>query len=421
MCAFCNAAVAKALLIVAGFFASGGRPPAIGLKCAAPAGVIFVSPSADTARAERPAKPEKPKSPVKPVTITITDDGINVDGKGTMKIEVDAEKLDELSTKINRDLLEKLEGLPESLEAFLGDEYDAKRFYHIKGSDVVRFGSDVVIDMNELVNGNVVAIASDIRVEGKVTGDVMAVLGSVELGSDAIVNGEVVSIFGSIEREDGSVIRGETAVIGGSYRRHGGITLPFTVFGGGLFGGVGKVLSLIIGILLMLILLFFIPRRMRCAADYTTASLLKSFGLGLLLFFGGIILVVILAIILAITIVGIPVAVLLVFSFAALLFIGYLVSALALGSFVTRRCGVESDSLYLQAIVGLFLLSILGIVAAFMTMSPIFGPARVMIRAIGGIIQFVAVVAGAGAFILSRAGTRPSALAQGPVGSSEQP
>ena len=202
-----------------------------------------------------------------------------------------------------------------------GGEDDAGRYARVRGSDVVQFGQDIAVEANELVNGNVVSIASDIRIDGKVTGDVAAIFGSVSLGPEAIVSGEVVSIFGSVEREDGSVIRGETAVIGGGCGGRG-LVYPITAFGESVIGGVAKIVAFIIGILLMLILVFFMPGRMRRAADFTGGSFLKSAAMGLLLFFGGLVLVVILAIILAITIVGIPVAILLVLSFAALLGIG---------------------------------------------------------------------------------------------------
>ncbi len=399
MFAFCNAAVIKVLLVVAGFAAGGVRSDAVEISRAGDVVTIIASAAPDTTRPPRPAKP--PKAPDEPVTITITDDGIHVDGEGTMKIQVDAEKLD-------RELSERLEGLPESLAALLGDEHDSKRYDNIKGSDIVEFGSDITVGADELVNGNVVSIASDIRIDGKVRGDVAAIFGSVRLGPEAIVNGEVVSIFGNVDREDGSIVRGETAVIGGSCDRRG-IVYPLSAFGESVVGGVAKIVFLIIGVLLMLILLFFIPQRMRAAADFAGRSLPKSAGMGLLLFFGGVVLVVILGIILAITIVGIPVAVLLVLSFAALLGIGYSVSALALGSFVTRRFGIEGDSIYLHAVAGLFLLAILGIIASFMTVSPLLGPARVVIRTVGGMLQFVALLVGTGAFVLSRAGSKGKA------------
>lgn len=399
MCAFCNAAVARALLFAAAFFAGGILPPALDAALPGRVVVVALNAASDTVRA-----PKAPKAPERPVTITITDQGIHVDGERAAKIRIDAERLDEMARKLNRDVLERLEGLPESLAAILGDEYDAKRYHTVKGNDVVQFGRNVTIGENELVNGNVVSIASSIRIDGKVTGDVAAIFGSVALGPEAIVNGEVVSIFGGVEREDGSIVRGETAVIGGRHPR--GIVRPLGAFGESVFGGIAKIAAFLIGVLLMLILLFFIPARMRAAAAYASGAPLKSLGMGLLFFFGGLVLVIILAVILAITIVGIPVAALLVLSFIALLGIGYSASALALGSFVVRRFGIEGDSIYVQAIAGLFLLAIFGIVASFMAMSPLFGPARIALRTAGGLAQFAALLIGAGAFVLSRAGSR---------------
>jgi hypothetical protein len=277
----------------------------------------------------------------------------------------------------------------------------------VRGSDIVQIGKRIFIGPNELVNGDVVAIGSNIDIEGKVMGDVAAIFGSVDLAPTAIVNGEVVSVLGRVNRKDGSIVRGEIAVIGG--HRHNGLVFPIGPFGEGLFGAGAKVVFFIIGVLLMLIVLYFIARRMTAAGDYLSGSFLKSFGAGLLILFAGSILVVIISIILAITIIGIPVAVLLVLSFIALLVIGYFVGALALGSFVCRKCNMESDSVYLHGIIGIFLLAILGIIASFMFFAPWMGPFRAMLRVFGAIAGFLAVTAGVGAFILSRGGSLPGA------------
>ena len=272
----------------------------------------------------------------------------------------------------------------------------------MKGSDIVQFGKKIYIGPDELVNGDVVAIAGDIVIEGKVMGDVAAIFGSVELGSAAIVNGEVVSILGEVNRDDGSVVRGETAVIGKHHRN--GLTFPIGPFGEGMFNAGAKVVFFIIAILLMLIVFYFIAQRMSVASAHASGSFLKSFGVGLLVLFAGTVLVAVLSIILAITIVGIPVAVLLVLSFVALFVLGYFVSALALGSFVARKCNMERESVYVHGFIGIFLLAILGIIAGFMFFNPWMGPARAMLRVVGGLFNFVAVMTGVGAFIVLEGG-----------------
>ncbi len=406
MLALCNAALVKALVVVAACIAGAAPAPSDPGASSAPGVTVTVAVSADTVKAPAPAARPRPAKPDRPVRITISDDGIQVGDKDAVTIEVDGAEVE----RLRREVLDKVENLPESLEAMFGDELGDRRFSNVKGSDVVQLGSDVTIAENELVNGNVVTIGGDIRIEGKVTGDVAAIFGSVELGSGAIVNGEVVSIFGGVDREDGAVIRGETAVIGGG--RHG-LTYPLGHIGEGIFGGVGRVVAFIIGIILTLILLFFIPSRMENASGAVKASFWSSIGMGALLFFGGLVLVIILGIILAITIVGIPVAVLLALSYAALLGIGYSVSALAVGRFVVRKFRVDADSIYFHAVIGLLLLAILGIVSGFMTVSPLLTPARYVLGSLGKLLQFLAILAGVGAFINSRAGSRPAGASSG--------
>jgi preprotein translocase subunit YajC len=405
MLAFCNGAVVKLLLVVAGFVSSDMHAPA-GYQNASAASVApaDVFSTADTVASPKrsPAlqKPQKPPKAEKTSTITITDEGIQIESKGSEKVilDIDAKNLDGINSRV----VDKLENLPESLDAVFGEGED-KRFFRVKGSDMVQFGKKIIVGPDELVNGDVVAIGSDIVIEGKVMGDVAAIFGSVELGPAAIVNGEVVSILGEVNREDGSIIRGETAVIGRHHRN--GLTFPIGPFGEGMFGAGAKVVLFIITILLMLIVLYFIAQRMNNASAHASGSFLKSFGVGLLVLFAGTVLVAVLSIILAITIVGIPVAVLLVLSFVALFVLGYFVSAIALGSFVARKCNMERESVYVHGFIGIFLLSILGIIAGFMFFNPWMGPARAMLRGVGGVINFVAVMTGVGAFIVSKGGS----------------
>jgi len=401
MFAFCNSAVVKLFLIVAGFLAGGIHAPAQIQWCSAAPVIRVWSPAApDTVAPGKSTKPAKPEKAEKLSRITISDEGIKIESEGKEKVILssDADKL----SKVNIQVLTDLEDLPESLETVFGNDED-KRFHIVKSSDVVQFGKRIVIGPHELVNGDVVAIGSNIHIEGKVMGDVAAIFGSVELAPTAIVNGEVVSILGEVDRQDGSIVRGETAVIGS--HRHNGLTFPLGPFGEGMFGAGAKVVLFIISILLMLIVLYFIMQRMTSAAAYVSGSFLKSFGAGLLVLFAGSVLVVILSIILAITIVGIPVAVLLVLSFVALFVLGYFVAALALGTFVCKKCNMESDSVYIHGFIGLFLLALLGIIASFMFFNPWMGPFRAMLRVFGGIINFVAVVTGVGAFIVSKGGS----------------
>jgi len=367
-------------------------------------GVSIESDSARTAPREKETAEKKPGKEA-PVKITITDEGIKIGSEGKEKVvlEVDAEKLAE---KIQKSLA----GVPESLAAVFGGDED-KHYTVVQNSDIVQVGKTIRVADDELVNGDVVAFVSDVHVEGKVMGDVAAIFGDVVLGPDAIVNGQVVSILGTVTKDEGAVVRGETAVVGSRHHARGarGIVWPWgaSTYGKGVFGAVSKVVVLVIFTLLMLLILYMISGRMRRAATYLSNSFLKSLGIGLLVLFPGSVFVVVLTIILAITIVGIPVAVLLVMSLVALFMLGFLTSALELGRFVTTKLGMEADSPYVHGVIGLCLLALLGIIGSFMSLSPFLGHMSGVFRAFGFLVNFVALVFGVGAFVASKGGSQP--------------
>ncbi len=421
MLAFCNGAVVKLLLIVTGFISSdmhapGGYQNAHGASVASSSVYSTADTVAVPKGAPAPQKVQKAAKAEKTSRITISDEGIQIESDGSERVilDIDAKNLD----KLNKRVADRLEDLPESLVTVFGEDED-KRFFRVKGSDVVQFGKRIFIGPDELVNGDVVAIAGDIVIEGKVMGDVAAIFGSVDLGSDAIVNGEVVSILGEVNRDDGSIVRGETAVIGKHHRN--GLVFPIGPFGEGMFNAGAKVVFFIIAVLLMLIVFYLLAQRMSVASAHASGSFLKSFGVGLLVLFAGTVLVAVLSIILAITIVGIPVAVLLVLSFIALFVLGYFVSALALGSFVARKCNMERESIYVRGFIGIFLLAILGIIAGFMFFNPWMGPARAMLRVVGSLATFVAVMTGVGAFVSSKGGSISRASKPAPGGEGALP
>src|SRR5262245_58424207 len=82
------------------------------------------------------------------------------------------------------------------------------------GSGVVRIFSDATVAPNERVIGDVVAVFGNADVSGDVSGDVVAVLGQVRLHKGAVVDGDVVSVGGRLQQEDGVSVNGETVSVG---------------------------------------------------------------------------------------------------------------------------------------------------------------------------------------------------------------
>jgi outer membrane protein insertion porin family len=93
--------------------------------------------------------------------------------------------------------------------------------------DIVSF-SDIVIERDESVGGDVVSIGGDIRVYGEVNGDVVAVFGDVYL-EDCYVRGDVVTPFGDVIRDEYSVVNGDfvTKKFGGHHTAGFGMAMRY--------------------------------------------------------------------------------------------------------------------------------------------------------------------------------------------------
>ncbi len=365
---------------------------------------VTVTSRADTTEAARikhqidslKKEAETLKKEGKAVKITITDEGLKVGSEEGDEIEftVDLKGIEKS--------LQHLEELDDSLYIFgLGDE--DREFCEVRGNDLVRFGEDMHIPYYQLVRGNVVVIGGDLRIDGKVMGDVVNIFGRTTLSSSAIVNGEVVTVMGTLKRSEEAVIGGETIQVGGE--SFPVVLWPFAAFGSTVVRVIGRVVTFVVMAMLLLIVVFFLRDRMKRASTLVFGSFLKSLGVGFLVVFVGSILVVVMAVILAITIIGIPVSILLILSLIALIVIGYFVAALSLGEFLCAKLNIQTDTPIVQSLIGLFALALLGLVASIMFFNPFLMPVRVLLRSVGAFINFIAVLTGVGAFVLSKAGS----------------
>ncbi|MCI0512754.1 BamA/TamA family outer membrane protein [candidate division KSB1 bacterium] len=74
---------------------------------------------------------------------------------------------------------------------------------------IFRFFGDVTIHENESIDGDVVITKGTVCVDGEVKGDVVAIIGDIEMGPESYVDGNVVSVGGKIRRKEGSVVTGD--------------------------------------------------------------------------------------------------------------------------------------------------------------------------------------------------------------------
>jgi len=90
-----------------------------------------------------------------------------------------------------------------------------------RAGDMTRVGSDIHVDQDEVVRGDVTAIRGDITVDGTVHGGVVSFGGDIYLNPTARVDGDVVCIGGELHEEPGAYVSGErvTALGGGRGER----------------------------------------------------------------------------------------------------------------------------------------------------------------------------------------------------------
>lgn len=256
----------------------------------------------------------------------------------------------------------------------------------------------------EKVRGTIVVTGGDIVVRGELDGDAIALGGDVVLMPGGLVEGDAVSLGGRVRLEGGQV-RGD--VVGGPKQPRSAIPVARRMqhSAGVAFGWL--VITLLIGFGVLVLAGSYLDgvtrvleRRFLHAFWMGVVGELALFPVMLLLVVG-----------LALTIVGILVVpfaiVLYVFAAAGLLMLGFLGAARVTGLALLSRetaSRLSARGAALRALVtGIVALLALWFVAAFATPWPWL---EMAVRLVAAAICWVAVTAGFGAALISRAGTR---------------
>lgn len=246
--------------------------------------------------------------------------------------------------------------------------------------DRVVIGHSLRIEAGEVVT-KAVAVGGSVTVLGHVLGDAVAVGGSVTIRPGARVDGDAVAIGGTVTMDEGARLDGDNVSLGGR---------PLAWIVGALapFGATAFLVSfawtraVLLFVMVVLITLAFPERVARVRAFLTSRPGVSSLG-GVALLLG----FVPLCILLAVTIIGIPLIPVAVMLLVALFLFGATVSALWLGERIPLL-GENKTPLKAVALGGLGLV-IIGLVPW-----------------IGTPIIVLAAVVSAGATLLSRFGQR---------------
>ncbi len=282
------------------------------------------------------------------------------------------------------------------------------------GEGVFRMGSDVVVEEDESIDGDVVALWGNVEVKGAVSGDAVAIGGDVDVYPTGIVEGSAVSVGGSVTKRGGAIVEGEKVSVG--FLRGRPFRFPF-VIGPTVhvpaFSFFARILKILLLIFLAVVVISIAPRHVSKVTAKIRQDFLKSGLVGLL----AEILVIPVFILLIITIIGIPVALLVQpLVILAALILGYIGVCLFIGETIRERTSLKPDTRIMTVVVGILAVELVPLAArAVGIFGGVFSPLSWIMAAIGWLIGYVVITVGFGASILTRLGTRPRDVTPAPA------
>ncbi len=271
---------------------------------------------------------------------------------------------------------------------------------------VVKFKDDLEIGADEVILGDVVVIMGDAFIEGHVQGNVVSVLGDVTLAETAEVEGEVVTVLGRFDRTDGASI-GSLTVVNPS-----DTYLPSALSSeaGDWIGFWGWQALFLLLLFLVLLMVALAPRERldRVVATLSTRTA-ESFGVGLLMALVGHLVLLGLGVILVLTVIGIPVAILLLIVVALMDLLAVGVASLLVGRHLCSRGGFRCGVIWREVLLGMVVLHLPAFLASFLGAAGLPFFLVLLFSWLSRIVKFLAFCFGLGALVLGRFGNTTTA------------
>ncbi len=290
--------------------------------------------------------------------------------------------------------------------------------------DVLVFGGRLKVIGR--VEGDATVIGGSANIEGEVEGDVTAIGGPVRLEEGSLVQGDVTSVGGKVYREDGARVEGDVEQVPFNadlnfgplkdwhqWRDRESAYRHFDVNPWGWWSGIGwELFGLLVVAALAWLSLLLAQKPIGRMERRIESEPWKTGLVGLLAIVLFVPTFVMLAVFLAISIIGIPLLLVLPFLLLAVAIAGWLgLVAVAgrVGSWAEERFGWRLGSPFWIVLVGFALLSALSIVGELLD----FGVAPMrfiaaMFAFFGAIVSFAAWTIACGAAVLTRFGTADS-------------
>jgi hypothetical protein len=271
--------------------------------------------------------------------------------------------------------------------------------------EIVRVGGNVRVERDEIVERDVVVVMGSAHIDGEVQREVTVVMGSLTLGPEAIVHRDVNVIGGTLNRSPTARIDGSVKNVGlggGPWNRgEFGDAVRDTFFWrmGGL---AGTLLRVTLVLLLALAVVALGPAYVARIADRTVVDPLRA---GLIGFFAELLffpVLVITVVVLAISIIGIPLLVLVPFGIVlalVVLLVGFTGVAYQVGRTLHARFGWSGRGAYASVALGVIVIGTLTVLARSAALIG-GGIVGFPLAALGYFVEYVAWTIGFGAAIL---------------------
>jgi len=250
--------------------------------------------------------------------------------------------------------------------------------------NIVRIGSDVMIEADQRVH-SVVAIGGQITVSGTVEKSVLGVGGSVVLTKTAVVKGNVVSLGGVIVMARDADVQGDLTEINSNNLYETLTTALSSEWEGWswLFAVISLSIFLVIMVLALLIAAL-LPKPVRIVSEAISENTFKVILCGIL----GLVMIAPLAVLLAISVVGIALIPLEVIFVVCSVLFGFIAVGRFVGAKLLRLVKRSEPGIVQETLWGLIILWLVG-----------------WIPYVGWMVKAIALVIGLGATLVSRFGT----------------
>jgi cytoskeletal protein CcmA (bactofilin family) len=225
------------------------------------------------------------------------------------------------------------------------------------GGDVTAGSGNIQVTETATIGGDVSVGAGYVRIDGRIDGDVRVGAETIVLGPNADISGEFRYDAAAFTQDPAATVAGGVVEDPNLRDNVGSFTLPNWVA-----AGYGLLANLLLGVILLVLFPSFSARLAGRVSDEPA----KAGGVGLLSLVGGPILLALIAI----TIIGIPLAVLGAIAFGLAIWVGAVYGQYAVGAWALRLIGRDNRWLALVAgLVGFAVLNAIPILGGFLVFS----------------------------------------------------